>query len=358
MSPPEVWGPAVWTLFHTLAEKVTDQAYPFIKSQLFGQIKRICGFLPCPECSSDATNFLAKVNIDDLKTKVDFRNTFYLFHNMVNAKKRKPLFNYSHIASYNNYGIVPVINNFVAKYNTKGNMKLLAESFQRKMVLGEFKSWFTKTIRAFTPPQNVPSPISLLIDESVSVSEDHTIERCCGSVVSIKEPIVTEEIITTEEIVITDEIASQNPITEEVTSEATAVEEVTSEATAIEEVVSEETVVEEVVSEANPVVEEVVSEENPVEQEVVSEENPVEQEIVSEANPVEEEVVSEANPVEEEVVSEETVVEEEVVSESIAIEEEVVSESIAIEEVTSEETVVEEVVSEETVTEEVTVTEE
>ena len=86
MSPPEVWGPAVWTLFHTLIEKVNDQAYPFIKVQLFGQIRRICGFLPCPECSSDATNFLAKVNVNDLKTKFDFRNTFYVFHNMVNAK--------------------------------------------------------------------------------------------------------------------------------------------------------------------------------------------------------------------------------------------------------------------------------
>ena len=66
MSPPEVWGPAVWTLFHTLIEKVNDQAYPFIKVQLFGQIRRICGFLPCPECSSDATIFLAKVNVNDL----------------------------------------------------------------------------------------------------------------------------------------------------------------------------------------------------------------------------------------------------------------------------------------------------
>jgi hypothetical protein len=116
MSPPEVWGPAVWTLFHTLAEKVNDQAYPFVKVQLFAQIRRICGFLPCPECSSDATIFLAKVNIDDLKTKVDFRNTFYLFHNMVNAKKRKPLFNYSNVASYNNYGLVSVINNFISTF--------------------------------------------------------------------------------------------------------------------------------------------------------------------------------------------------------------------------------------------------
>jgi hypothetical protein len=218
MSPPEVWGPAVWTLFHTLAEKVTDEAYPFIKGQLFGQIRRICGFLPCPECSADATIFLAKVNINDLKTKIDFRNTFYLFHNMVNAKKRKPLFNYGNITSYSNYGIVPVINNFISKYNTKGNMKLLAESFQRKMVLGEFKSWFTKTIRAFTPPQNIPSPISEIIveEESTVTTEDAAVEGCCGRHVSTREPIVTEEVITTEEIIITEELASQNPITEEV----------------------------------------------------------------------------------------------------------------------------------------------
>ena len=25
-------------------------------------------------------NFLAKINVNDLKTKVEFRNTFYLFH--------------------------------------------------------------------------------------------------------------------------------------------------------------------------------------------------------------------------------------------------------------------------------------
>jgi hypothetical protein len=247
MSPPEVWGPAVWTLFHTLAEKVTDEAYPFIKGQLFGQIRRICGYLPCPECSADATIFLAKVNINDLKTKIDFRNTFYLFHNMVNAKKRKRLFNYGHITSYNNYSIVSVINNFISKYNTKGNMKLIAESFQRKLVLGEFKSWFTKTIRAFTHPQNVPLPISLItIEDSTVTTQDAVVEGCCGSVVSIEEPIVTEEIITTEEIIITEEVTSQNPITEEVvvTESEEPVTESEEPVTESEEPVTEETVTE------------------------------------------------------------------------------------------------------------------
>jgi len=256
MSPPEVWGPAVWTLFHTLAEKVTEQAYPFIKVQLFGQIRRICGFLPCPECSADATNFLAKVNINDLKTKVDFRNTFYLFHNTVNAKKRKPLFNYSNIVSYNSYGIVPVINNFISKYNTKGNMKLIAESFQRKIVLAEFKSWFTKTIRAFTPPQNIPSPISLLINQPESVPEESTITT--EDVVS--EAIVSEAIVSE---AIVEEAIVEEAIVEEVVSEATVSEATVSEATVSEATVSEATVSEATVSEAT------VSEETVTLEEVV-----------------------------------------------------------------------------------------
>ena len=63
MSPPEVWGPAVWTLFHTLIAKIDERAYPYISPQLFYMIVRICRFLPCPECSTDASNFLAKIKI-------------------------------------------------------------------------------------------------------------------------------------------------------------------------------------------------------------------------------------------------------------------------------------------------------
>jgi hypothetical protein len=297
MSPPEVWGPAVWTLFHTLIEKVNDQAYPFIKVQLFGQIRRICGFLPCPECSADATNFLAKVNINDLKTKVDFRNTFYVFHNMVNAKKRKPLFNYSKLASYNNYGIVPVINNFISKYNTKGNMKLLAESFQRKMVLGEFKSWFTKTIRAFTPPPNIPSPISeIKIDEPVSVDEVAAVEGCCGREIAITfAEEITESEATVEEVVITEEATIEEvAITEEATVEEVAIteSEVTVEELAItfaEEITESEATTEEIaitfvqeITESEATVEEAVTEEVAITfvQEITESEATVEEEIV------------------------------------------------------------------------------
>jgi hypothetical protein len=154
MSPPEVWGPAVWTLFHTLAEKIDENAYPYLIDSMFGMIIRICKFLPCPECSMDASKFLAKINIKDYKTKVEFKNMLYLFHNYVNAKKRKSLFNYANINKYNHLNILNVIKNFILHYNTKGNMKLLNDTFQRSFVIKDFLSWFKANGRAFIQKQN------------------------------------------------------------------------------------------------------------------------------------------------------------------------------------------------------------
>ena len=45
MSPPEVWGPAVWTLFHTLIEKMNPNAYPYVIGSMFTMFTRICKFL-------------------------------------------------------------------------------------------------------------------------------------------------------------------------------------------------------------------------------------------------------------------------------------------------------------------------
>ena len=37
----------------------------------FDVIKRICSALPCPECAQDATHYLAKVKLHELKSKND-----------------------------------------------------------------------------------------------------------------------------------------------------------------------------------------------------------------------------------------------------------------------------------------------
>jgi hypothetical protein len=91
MSPPEVWGPPIWTFFHTLAENINEDVFPKIKFSLFHQIKKICTLLPCPDCSQDAIRFLIKVDINKLNTKNDFINMLYVFHNSVNKRKKKTI---------------------------------------------------------------------------------------------------------------------------------------------------------------------------------------------------------------------------------------------------------------------------
>ena len=149
MPPPEIWGPPTWTLLHTIVEKIHEDEFNKLMQQMVGLIKRICAYLPCPDCSQHATQFLAKLKPEQISTKTDLKNTMYLFHNMVNARKRKPLFNYANINKYQKLNIVNVFNNFVAVYNTKGNMKLLTESFQRALIIKDLKRWLMNNHDSF-----------------------------------------------------------------------------------------------------------------------------------------------------------------------------------------------------------------
>ena len=144
-----IWGPPVWTLFHTFTEKLVEERYSIIAPQLFNFIKRICSVLPCPECSQHASAFWARVNFENLKTKTDLRNILYIFHNIVNKKKGKPMYNVSDLEKYKEKKIIEVYNQFISVYNTKGNMNLLADSFQRKLLLVDFKRWVLANIGSF-----------------------------------------------------------------------------------------------------------------------------------------------------------------------------------------------------------------
>ncbi len=239
MPAPEIWGPAVWKLFHTLIEQLNEEAFVIIGPQLYSQFVRICKFLPCPDCAADATNFLAKINFQtNIKSKLEFRNTFYLFHNWVNAKKRKQLFNYGNILIYSKYNIIGVVNNFLSVYHTKGNMKMLAESFQRNIVVSSFKGWFTSVISAFTPAPKVEQPIAEVKDVDVSVEvapaevavEEKVadaapvVEEAADAAVAVEVSPVVEEVedavVAVEVMPVKEEVA---PVEEEVTVEVALV---------------------------------------------------------------------------------------------------------------------------------------
>jgi len=250
MPPPEVWGPATWTLFHVLAEKVNEFVYPRIAGQIFDVIKRICSALPCPECAQDATIFLSKVRVHELRTKNDFKNMVYMFHNYVNAKKRRPLFNYANLEIYKKYNIVSVFNRFISVYHTKGNMRLLAESFQRQLIVRNIREWFSRNCCFFIPRQQAPTVDTVYVEvpgveavvlQEVTVYEEQPVLNEATGNEAIEPEVVQEEVVQ-EEALAPEQVV---PVTEEVQ----------------EEVVKEEAVQEE---EVVPVTEEVQEEEEEV----------------------------------------------------------------------------------------------
>jgi hypothetical protein len=143
------WGPPTWNFFHTLAEKINEDKFSAVFPQVVTILKQICRNLPCPDCANHATQFLEKVNFANIKTKSDFKNIMYFFHNTVNRRKRKTPFDMKNLELYGKNNIITAYNNFIAVYHTSGNMKLLADSFQRKIIVNQLKKWMVANIQFF-----------------------------------------------------------------------------------------------------------------------------------------------------------------------------------------------------------------
>jgi len=146
---PNQWGPPIWNLFHSLAEQLKPEKFSEIGPKLFFIIKKICGHLPCPDCSMHATTFLSNVKFQHIKSKDDFKHLLYIFHNYVNRRNKKALFNVANLASYSNTNLINAFNGFISVYQTRGNMKLLADSFQRNLIVKEFRLWFMNNLQNF-----------------------------------------------------------------------------------------------------------------------------------------------------------------------------------------------------------------
>jgi hypothetical protein len=146
---PTTWGPIIWCFIHTFVEKIKEDQFNNIGFQTFNTIKQICKNLPCPECSSHATQFLSKINFNFIKTKNDLKSLMYIFHNVVNKNKKKELFNVAYLNMYKNKNLIKVYNDFVSVYQTRGNTKLMADSFARDITMKQLKSFLLNNHQYF-----------------------------------------------------------------------------------------------------------------------------------------------------------------------------------------------------------------
>ncbi len=94
------WSVPTWVLFHGLAEKIDEDFYKANNEKVFNIVKIICQNLPCPYCRENSSKYLKKIKIKNIKTKEEFKNFLFTFHNHVNKKLKKKEFELSILNKY------------------------------------------------------------------------------------------------------------------------------------------------------------------------------------------------------------------------------------------------------------------
>lgn len=109
----EEWGPVLWKILHTLAEKSGKQSNSILRADEIRAwvllIKNLPEIVPCEECRLHATDYLKSVPFQLPETyeaiNLYVRTYFYTFHEAVNTRLGKPSFPFQDLAeSYKTTG--------------------------------------------------------------------------------------------------------------------------------------------------------------------------------------------------------------------------------------------------------------
>lgn len=165
------WGPPLWELFHTIIEHADDTRFEQVGETIFIFINRICRLLPCPECQEHAKKYLSNQRVNT-RSKKALREFIHKFHNMVNRYKKYKEHTIEILDQYRSKNLIEVYNNFVKVFSTRGNIRMLADTMQRNMIMKDFKTWLLANKEIFYT-SNITNYITS--DATVDTSTDaHT----------------------------------------------------------------------------------------------------------------------------------------------------------------------------------------
>lgn len=146
-----VWGPATWTLLHTLAAKVIESEFTRERSYLIEFIHEICGCLPCPECRSHALSNLKAAKMNMIATKQQLIDFLYEFHNRVNQQTRKKIASKDILDQYYSLKTRDVVNTFCMVYTLNSKIsKLMSDNFARQLLIKRFVAYLKDHGKSFS----------------------------------------------------------------------------------------------------------------------------------------------------------------------------------------------------------------
>jgi hypothetical protein len=147
------WGEPIWTLFHTMAQKIDPKEFSRLRIEIFDLIRTVCNSLPCPDCTAHASQYVSQVNWSAIQSKEELINMLFVFHNSVNHRKGYPMFPRDKLElTYGPKNMLEVSRVFMFHYEDKqsrGPNSAIATKFHRLRVAMELKKWFNLNIQYF-----------------------------------------------------------------------------------------------------------------------------------------------------------------------------------------------------------------
>lgn len=146
------WGPTCWIFFHSLAEKVNEDAFIEMSPIIIKMIKDICAILPCPDCRMHSTGLLNGYKYYHLiKKKEDLKKFIFELHNYVNTKTNKPIAPIKILETYKDISFRKVTANWFNHFRVNiHDVKLIWEKKQRNKVRNQTLSILNDNIDKFT----------------------------------------------------------------------------------------------------------------------------------------------------------------------------------------------------------------
>ena len=145
------WGPPFWFLFHSMAEKVREDMFQSIRTELLNVIFLICQNLPCPDCTNHATQYLNSVNFRAIQTKNELKDLLFIFHNTVNERKGNPIFSRVDLdVKYERANMPAIWQNFMMEFTRKQkSIQMIANDFHRANIAKVLKTWYQTHANSF-----------------------------------------------------------------------------------------------------------------------------------------------------------------------------------------------------------------
>lgn len=140
------WGTVTWNLFHWIAANIDEEFYKKSRSALQSIVLNIMYNLPCPTCKQHAIQFSKQYNIAKAKSKEQFIQYFYFFHNKVNERKNIVIPDRSILKNYTTMNGNDVITEWIKKF--KNNLGINMNDFMNKQNIANAKESMIKFLKS------------------------------------------------------------------------------------------------------------------------------------------------------------------------------------------------------------------